>query len=522
MRRRFQLLSATAAFTILTACGTNNPQDTAAVERETSTTELTRAESTAAESGIRRPSRLFLQQISSNSAIVKWRGESDKSCVAKSVEDLKLAQMCVAAKSTESNHKEAGFKGLVADTQYYYSVGPYSDKSLFFRTAPETGKLPSDNNIHIWIIGDSGTATEQYVPGVFTHPGEAKAVMDGYLNYNAQQNDEPLDLLLMLGDNAYVAGTDDQWQGAVFDLYTELLGQAATWPTIGNHEMGMGAIEHPEKGLVYFPGASTSSDPDAYLGKKSEGVGRIPYLDIFTLPTQGEVGGVPSGNEQYYSFNYGNVHIVSLDSQLTARDEQQRAAMKQWLVSDLSSNNQSWTVVIFHHPPYTKGSHDSDTAPSRYLGIDSPIVDMRLEFTPVFEDYGVDLVYGGHSHAYERSFYLHGHTGDANSFVAEKHTELNAMGQPSRGNGDESYPQISANSHKDDKVVYTVAGSSGKVSLGKGKLDHPAHIVQKADPQQRHGLAELGSVVLDAGAAELTASFINEKGQVLDTVTIVR
>ena len=511
MRRGIRLLSATAVFTLMTACGATPPQDIPAI-----------ASPVSAESDPQRPPRLFLQQVSSDTAIVKWRGDAEQSCLAQSTEDLKLGKSCVTARVTESNHKEALFTGLVADTQYYYSVGPYSDKSLRFRTAPQTGKLPADNNIHIWIIGDSGTATEQYVPGVFTHPGEAKAVMDGYLDYNARQSNEALDLFLLLGDNAYVAGTDDQWQGAVFDLYTELLGQAATWPTIGNHEMGMGAIEHPVKGKLYYPGASTSTDPNAYIGKDSKHIGRMPYLDIFTLPTKGEVGGVPSGNEQYYSFNYGNVHIVSLDSQLTARDEQQRAVMKQWLISDLSSNNQDWTVVIFHHPPYTKGSHDSDTAPSRYLGIDDPIVDMRLEFTPVFEDYGVDLVYGGHSHAYERSFYLHGHTGDADSFVAEKHTELNAAGKPARGNGDESYPQISANSRKDDKVVYTVAGSSGKVSLGKGKLDHPAHIVQKADPQQRRGLAELGSVVLDAGATELTARFINDKGQVLDTVTIQR
>ena len=39
----------------------------------------------------------------------------------------------------------------------------------------------------------------------------------------------------------------------------------------------------------------------------------MPYLNIFSLPTNGEVGGLPSGTEQYYSFDYANVHIVSLD-----------------------------------------------------------------------------------------------------------------------------------------------------------------------------------------------------------------
>ncbi len=96
-----------------------------------------------------------------------------------------------------------------------------------------------------------------------------------------------------------------------------------------------------------------------------------------------DVGGVASGTEQYYSFDYGNVHFVSLDSQLSARDKIQRDAMRGWLIADLSSNQLDWTVVIFHHPPYTKGSHDSDEKPSSYFGIDTPIIDMRKEFTPV-------------------------------------------------------------------------------------------------------------------------------------------
>ena len=147
---------------------------------------------------------------------------------------------------------------------------------------------------------------------------------------------------------------------------------------------------------------------------------------------------------------------------------------------------------------------------------------MRKEFTPVFEDYGVDLVYGGHSHSYERSYYLNGHRGDADTFDAAVHSEINSDGKPATGYDDESYFQVSSGSQQDDKVVYTVAGSSGKVKLGKGKLDHPAHSIQQHDPERRHGLAELGSVVLDASATELTARFVNEKGEIRDTVTIRR
>jgi len=471
------------------------------------------------------PSRLFLQQVGSDSAIVKWRGAASRLCLAAQAIELSQNPRCIDARDSDGDHREVLIDTLAADTDYYYAVGGYRVDSYQFRTAPVKGSLPADGRVHVWLLGDSGTATEQY-GGRYTHPGEAQQVLDGFVQYNNAERGEALDLILLLGDNAYTDGTDAQWQGAVFDLYREQLSGAALWPTIGNHEMGVGKLTLPT-GTGHFPGGSTSANPNDFMSRDNLTPRRIPYLDIFTLPTAAEVGGVPSGSEQYYAFDYGNVHFVSLDSQLTARDDSQRLAMKQWLISDLSSNQLDWTVVIFHHPPYTRGSHDSDSKPASLLGIDQPIIDMRVEFTPIFEDYGVDFVYGGHSHSYERSYYLNGHTGDADSFDAGVHAELTAAGAPAKGYGEESYPQSSANSQQDDKVVYTVAGSSGKVSLHRsgrsdGELDHPAHIVQPLDAEGRHGLAELGSVVLDAEATTLTARFINERGEVMDIVVIRR
>ncbi len=469
-----------------------------------------------------KPERLFLQQLSSNSVIVKWRGAGEQACITKSAMDLKTQAHCIQATNSDSNHKEAHFTHLPAETNYNYSIGGFSDPEMVLHTAPIVGQQPEDENVHIWIIGDSGTATYQRSDGTFHHAGKAQAVMNGFLQYNASNGNEPLDLMLLLGDNAYENGTDDEWQVAFFNLYTDLISQTVVWPTIGNHEMGGANIMGPIHGLKLYAGASTSNDPDSYISTANQTPHRIPYLDIFSLPAKAELGGVPSGTEQYYSFNYSNVHIISLDSQLSTRDDIQRRAMREWLIADLSANTQDWTIVIFHHPPYTKGSHDSDVNPASYYGFDLPIVHIRWEFTSIFEDYGVDLVYSGHSHAYERSFYLNGHRSDADTFEATKHAELNADGTPAIGYGDESYSQISTGSKLDDKVVYTVAGSSGYVSLGKGKLDHPAHIIQKHDSEQRHGLAELGSVVLDVGSKKLKARFINEKGQVLDTVIINR
>jgi len=483
-------------------------------------------------------SRLFLQQVTDNSAIIKWRSEATFVCLGT---DGKRLDRLVQARE-EDGHKLAQVTDLRADTLYYYGVGGAAGPGpKHFRTAPHPGQVPADGNTHIWLLGDSGTATEQS-RGQYTHPGEALAVKQGFLDYNRKQADnEPLDLLILLGDNAYLEGTDAQWQGAFFDIYPDIISGTATWPTIGNHEMGAAPIdiclliELPacRKSPVVMPlgGVSESSDPASYDsdGKGPDGSGP-PYLDIFTLPGQGEAGGVASGTEQYYAFDHANVHIVSLDSQLSNRDPAQRAAMRDWLVDDLSQNRLDWTIVIFHHPPYSKGeNHDSD--------MEQAEIDMRQTFAPVFENHGVDIVYSGHAHSYERSWYLHGHHGMSDSFDAREHTALNRRGEPALGQGDEPYTQVSASSGSDDRAVYTVAGSAGKANSEKpcpeGRmfgctlpdwLMHPAHRkfnggIPGARP---HGLARRGSVVLDATEKTLTSRFVDEHGEVLDYFVITR
>jgi len=491
------------------------------------------------------PERLFLQQVSADSAIVKWRGEARRACIADSLRALKNTKRrrCQEARPGAGNHHEVLFEDLDADSTYYYSLDGLIDESYQFHTAPETGSVPADGNTRIWIIGDSGTASERNLQtGEPMHPGEAAAVYAGYRAYAEKESQEPTDLFLLLGDNAYLEGTDAQWQESLFDVYPDLLKRTAVWPTIGNHEMGAASFDIclfrqvPQCAdgpmIIHMGGISAASDPASYDGDRDgrpDGSG-MPYLDIFSLPAGAEVGGVPSGTEQYYAFDYGNVHVVSLDSQLSARDAAQRSAMKQWLIADLENNSQDWTIVIFHHPPYSKGAnHDSDLM--EHSPVDRPQYDMRREFTPVFEAHGVDVVYSGHSHSYERSYYLRGHTGTSDSYSHAEHAELidGNPENPSLGQGMSSYSQLSPTSGNiDDRVVYTVAGSSGKADHDSGLteaaawLRHPAHIKQSADPLGRNGLASLGSVVIDVSATQLTARFINELGEQLDYFTITR
>lgn len=442
----------------------------------------------------RYPERLFLQQVGPDRVIIKWRDSGDPLLGGQTIcYDTEQALLPRSSRTYSSvtalGHQEVVLSGLTPDTLYYYSIGGAgtAQETRAFQTAPEPGVLPSDGNIRVWLVGDSGVGG--YDP---SWSGSAE-VRDGLYSWIASGDQEPVDLFLMLGDNAYNNGTDLEHQGAIFDVYPELLEGVGLWPSVGNHEMGSG-------------GGSQSSDPSSYSSYTE--TGRMPYLDIFSLPTNGESGGVASGTELYYSFDYGTVHVVSLDSQLAMRDSGQRAAMKQWLIDDLTANTAHWTIVIFHHPPYTKGSHDSDIG----TGADAPITLIREEFTPVFESYGVDLAFSGHSHIYERSYYLSGHRGTSSTFSGISHAELLPNGSLANGQGVAAYEQVTT-SGLDDKVVYTVAGNGGKVTSVSAGYPHPAHFFSDLS---------LGSVVVDAGADRLVARFIDAGGAQQDYFEVHR
>ena len=102
--------------------------------------------------------------------------------------------------------------------------------------------------------------------------------------------------------------------------------------------------------------------------------------------------------------------------------------MYNWLCSDLAATNQDWVFTYWHHPPYTKGSHDSD--------VETQLEEMRERFNPVIEAHGADLNLTGHSHSYERSVLIDSHYGNSGSYSAGTHAKDSGDGDPA---GDGAY-----------------------------------------------------------------------------------
>ena len=106
--------------------------------------------------------------------------------------------------------------------------------------------------------------------------------------------------------------------------------------------------------------------------------------------------------ENYYSFRYGSADffIVDTNEDLTPDSEQMK-----WLKYGLAHSKAKWKFVAHHHPPYSSDSNDyGDT----FNGAISPLGDLKVRkaLVPLYEKYGVDIVWVGHIHNYERTFPL--------------------------------------------------------------------------------------------------------------------
>lgn len=228
--------------------------------------------------------------------------------------------------SSGGRQRLARVEGLSPNTYYCYKVASLTER-IGFRTAPAPG---GDTPVRFAVFGDSGDG------GI----GQA-AVRDRLLAL-------PIDLILHTGDVAYTEGTVEQFEQNFFRYYEGLLKSVAFFPIAGNHEY--------------------------------DTEGAAPFIEVFDLPDNGGAAGL----ERWYSFDFGDVHFVGLDT------EQLGTEQVEWLDRDLSDNQRPWTVVYFHRPPFSSGNHGS--AP-----------DVEQAFVPVLQNHAVPIVFAGHEHSYERT-----------------------------------------------------------------------------------------------------------------------
>ena len=374
--------------------------------------------------------------------------------------------------ATVTTDHEVRVDGLTPDTKYFYTIGS-STQMLQGTNTNYVSTLPPTNTnrkLRFLALGDCGNASSNQT--------NVKNAALAYVGSN------DIDAVLTIGDNAYSSGLETEFQTGFFDMYkNDLLKNKKLYTVPGNHDYG-----------------NTSANT---------GVRNNAYYNNFTMPTNAELGGTASGTEAYYSYDVGDVHFIALDSygrenSNTLKLYDTTGAQCVWLKNDLAVNTRKWTVVYFHHPPYTKTSHNSDDPIA-----DQDLILLRENFIRILERNGVDLVVNGHAHGYERSYLLKGYYKATPAAAQLMETDFNIATHTATGDDQNAEYDFIGNScaytYNSGKYnhgsVYIVAGSAGQ--LGGTRTGYPHNAMHYSN------VTNGGSFYFEVDSNRLDAKFLS-------------
>ncbi len=233
--------------------------------------------------------------------------------------------------------------GLSANTKYFYQLKTNGAvvQAVSSGIYFTTMRAPGDPTDHFFtVVGDWGQ----------------QSTAEQQVSNNQNASDPPM--ILTVGDNVYTNGTQSDWDNNL-PYYSNPFKRALFMPTLGNHDLNSA-------------GASNWANS--------------VEIKLFQLPRN-----APAGQEErWWSFDNGDAHFIGLDVNPPALTSQQH----DWLEADLQANTRKWVFVFLHQTPYScadgLASFGSNTS-------------VQALFSPLFEYYGVDIVFTGHDHGYERS-----------------------------------------------------------------------------------------------------------------------
>jgi 3',5'-cyclic AMP phosphodiesterase CpdA len=169
------------------------------------------------------------------------------------------------------------------------------------------------------------------------------------------------DLILHTGDVVYPAGQQRHYGRRFFAPYGHIIKEVPLFPVLGNHDV-----------------------------RNRNGAA---FLENFYPPL-----GSPGSTKRYYSFDWGDAHFVALDSELYHGDKGASVVRQEaFLERDLAATGKRWKVAFLHRSPYGSSRHGGDES-------------VREDLEPIFAKHGVDLVFAGHDHVYERTVPIGGVT----------------------------------------------------------------------------------------------------------------
>ncbi|HSD45426.1 MAG TPA: metallophosphoesterase [Pyrinomonadaceae bacterium] len=218
----------------------------------------------------------------------------------------------------------------------------------------------------------------------------------------------PFQFVLMMGDNMYGSEKTVDYKNKFEDVYKPLLDQKVKfYAALGNHDDS-----------------------------------NQRFYEFFNMEGQ-----------EYYKFSKGDVSFYSLNSNYMDKKQ------IDWLKDKLAADTSEWKIAYFHHPPYSSGAaHGSDTK-------------LREIVEPMFVKYGVNVVFTGHEHFYERI-------------------------KPQQG------------------VYYFISGSGGKLRKGDVKKGSP--LTEKAFDR------DMSFMLIEVAGNEMYFQVVSRVGETVDSGVIAR
>lgn len=238
--------------------------------------------------------------------------------------------------------------GLTPGTAYKYRVGAdgnWSDTGTF------TTEAENENNYEFLYMTDSqGANTRDYEVWADT----LKQGLNQYPNSK---------FLVMTGDEVDAGSLESQWLD-YFGKPQEMLLNLPLMAAVGNHE----------------------------------GPYNDNYYYHFNYPNDSIKNPLPPGS--VYSYDYGDAHIMVMNTMDMGWDDRQKESFKQqveWLKKEVAATDKKWKVVAFHKAIYSLGNH----------ALDTDILELREMLYPVFDELGIDVVLQGHDHTFMRSYQMY-------------------------------------------------------------------------------------------------------------------
>lgn len=294
----------------------------------------------------------YLIAVTDSSAIVRWRTFTPSTPTLRFWSTGDTIPVPLPGPNTDHT---VLLKDLSPATSYTYQVQTEDlgwNNPATFRTFSSPG---TEDPFTFLVFGDSGTLNA------------------GQLALAQQLNGENPAFIVHTGDLAYKSGTEAELTHKHFRVFAPLLSRAALYATPGDHD----------------------------LRTRNGG----PFIAALNPP-----GGWNSGAPFYYSFDHGNARFIALDTKDSERHERVYGNITdtsgesyRWLVDQLeaarSDPDVDWIFLFFHHSPYSAstgwGGHGSDENIQEILA-------------PLADEYGVNFMFSGHDHDYQRSHSLRG------------------------------------------------------------------------------------------------------------------